>query len=326
MPLPKPNRTAVILIVAVVVGIGTMFFARRYIDTAVRGQIKREATLQVVVAARDLPKGATVSPQTMQMRAVPAEWVQSQSVLPEQFERARDMKLAYPLKAGEMLLWPAVEDPNNISFSARVAPGRRALTVPVDEVSSISGMLEPGDQIDLYVTLQRENDKRQVLPVLQGVSVLAAGNRTVTSAETGRTSTYSTITLDVSPNDAEVVTLARQAGSMNAMLRNPDDAAKSPPPANLLALLGGYVASQKPRGPGRPGVQILYGNRQLPDRIGGLPPDPEIASMERLSTAIERLSQSPPAAASSAAAPTSSAPQLPPVMAAMPAASVLNAP
>lgn len=306
------NRSATIFIVAAVVGIGAMLFARRYIDTAIRGQLSSPTTTPVVVASADLPKGAVVSPDTMLVREVPVEWLQSQAVLPEQFERVRSMKLAYPLRRGEMLLWPAIESSQNPNFSAHVAEGRRALTVPVDDINSISGMLEPRDQIDLYVTLERDDGRRQLVPVMQGVNVLAAGNRVVTSAETGRSTTYSTITLDVSVQEAEMVTLARQAGKITAMLRNPGDEARTPPPANLLALLGGYVPSA-PRGRARSGVQILYGDRQLPNTLDAIAMSPEAASMDRLTRAVERLNlpEPPVDRPTTAASP-------PPVMAALP--------
>src|SRR3546814_15321073 len=68
----------------------------------------------------------------------------------------------------------------NHPFSNRLGQGRRAITMPVDVINSVSGLLEPGDLIDLYVSFEYRR-KRITAPLLQGVMVLATGGSTRTA-------------------------------------------------------------------------------------------------------------------------------------------------
>ena len=108
------------------------------------------------------------------------------------------------------------------SLSKLISPGRRALTIPVDDESSISTMLKPGDLIDLIVTLQSA-EKTATLPLMQGVKILATGNQLDSSSINSESTGYTNITLDVSADDAKNITLAASLGKISAILRNPND-------------------------------------------------------------------------------------------------------
>jgi pilus assembly protein CpaB len=106
-------------------------------------------------------------------------------------------------------------------------------------------MLRPGDHIDLIYTGKGANQTEdQTLPLLSGVTVLATG-QTVTKTDdaTGKDRTFSTVTLEVSPLDADRVIVAKAGGRVTAVLRHPDDlATNSTRPlvaANLLGGIGG---------------------------------------------------------------------------------------
>ena len=60
---------------------------------------------------------------------------------------------AGPAAAGEPILWAQLEGRRAPTFSARLQSGQRAVTVPVDEISSLSGMVEPGDRIAQVMVL-----------------------------------------------------------------------------------------------------------------------------------------------------------------------------
>src|SRR5690606_40878568 len=100
-------------------------------------------------------------------------------------------------------------------------PGRRAIALPVDQINSVSGLLQPGDLIDLYVSF--EYQRRQVTaPLLQGVLVLATGRSTRLDDGT-EGAAFSTVTLDAAPEDVVKLVAARQGGRITAILRHPDD-------------------------------------------------------------------------------------------------------
>jgi pilus assembly protein CpaB len=140
--------------------------------------------------------------------------------------------------------------------------GRRAITVPVDEINSISGMLEPGDMIDLYVSLDYQG-RKITLPLLQAVEVMATGQRAIDDPKSGERREFTTVTLDTTPEQAQSVIVARDTGKITALLRNPQD--KKPLPearGDVAGLLGlkdrGDTASM---GLVDPQVPVLYGGQ-----------------------------------------------------------------
>lgn len=268
----KFNKTWVVLGVALIVGGGAAFLANNYLRAQVEEIEARGKgeNVKLVVAKKDMPKGATLGPDSLAVRSVPKEWAHSNAVTPEQFERIDRGALAYPAKRGEPLLWSQLEGDKVPTFSARVGSGRRAVTVPVDEISSISGLVEPGDRIDIMVTVRR--DARQLAFILlQSVPVLATGTKVEqgTDGREGARRTFTTITLDVNAEQARQVIAAREIGKITALLRAPGDrgavSGSRDDAAALLGLAPPTVVSA------RRGVQIIYGGTARTQPIAPLP-------------------------------------------------------
>ncbi len=262
---PALHRSWPILGLALAMGAIAAFGVHGYIqrqldDIEARGRLQK--AVRVLVPKEDLAKGTALTPKVVAVREVPAEWAHSNAVTPEQFGRVENQKLAYPAARGEMILWSLLEGQRAPSFSSRLAPGRRAITVPVDEVNSISGMLEPGDRIDLMASVRRDS-RAFLFALLQNVPVLATGARMIAEgdAKDGRRS-YTTITLEASPDEAQRVLAAREMGKLAAVLRAPGDAAApSATRRDAMALLG---LAEPVRIHDDSAVPVLYGNRPLP--------------------------------------------------------------
>ena len=286
MKFPKIviNRSVVLLLAALTLGGLSAFGVKRFIERQVaeveaRGKGK---LVRVIVPKEDLPKGTALTSAAVASRDVPADWAHSNAITPQQFDRVENQKLAYPAARGEMILWSMLEGQRAPSFSARLPAGRRAITVPVDEVNSISGMLQPGDRIDLMVSARKDN-RAYMFPLLQNVVVLATGSQAVAAGDTsgkeaGRRS-YTTITLDASPQDAQRVLAAREVGKLAALLRSPGDSASAfSSRRDAMALLGLNDAERAPTG--EASVPVIYGGgngsrdalKELP-RLGA-PPAP----------------------------------------------------
>lgn len=252
-----------ILLVALVIGGFAAFGVNRYIKGRV-DQLEAQAKgrkVRVVVPKEDLPKGTVLTSKLVAVREIPMEYAHTNAVTPDQFERVENQKLAYPAARGEMLLWSLLEGERVPSFSSRLTAGHRAVTMQVDEVNSISGMLEPGDRIDLMVSVRKENHT-YMFPLLQNVDVLATGARAdVVSGADGKEQrrSFTTITLEATPEDAQRVLAAREVGKVAAVLRAPGDAAVgSSARRDSLALLG----LGGPAGPAETnGVPVMYGGR-----------------------------------------------------------------
>ncbi len=145
--------------------------------------------------------------------------------------------MSRPLKAGDALSWSAIEAAEAPRLSSALQSGLRAITFPVDEVNSFSGMLTPGDTIDLLYTVEAPAGgvagsarALTVMPLLQSVRVLATGSlmrRQRVRGEDGRErevdTQFVTVTLHVVPEDAARIVLAQRSGDITAVLRNPQD-------------------------------------------------------------------------------------------------------
>ncbi|MEW6703858.1 MAG: Flp pilus assembly protein CpaB [Pseudomonadota bacterium] len=268
----KINRNWAVLGVSLVVGVAAALSVQRYIKDRVAAAQPRAASqmVEVVVANENLAPGTRLGPANVAVRKIPREWLHSNAIQPGQFDRAENAALALPAARGEPLLWAQLEGQRAASFSARLAAGRRAVTVPVDEISSISGMLVPGDAIDLIVALRREGGV-MMLPLLQDVKVLATGTQVQPGGrdENGRERTYTTVTLDATPEEARRIMAAREVGRVTALLRAPGDSARQDMrPESALALLGlGRAAPPMGRLP----VQVLYGGGSQGQAVRPLP-------------------------------------------------------
>lgn len=270
--LPLSNRSLVTLAVAVLAGVVAAWAAQQHIQGRIQ-QIEdssRVQTIQRIVAASDLPAGTVLDADHLAVRLFPYGAVSSDSLTPERYAQVAGLVLRSPLRAGDPLLPVHMHQPRGGPFSDRLGPGRRAVTMPVDALNSVSGLLEPGDLIDLYVSFEYQR-RRITAPLLQGVLVLATGTSTDGMNEGGpETTSYSTVTLDTSPEDAVKLVAARQSGHITALLRRPDDAAPTQKAVrgDLASLLG---VNSTPAFQGSRRAPVIYGDRPA-RRIDSLAP------------------------------------------------------
>jgi len=114
-------------------------------------------------------------------------------------------------------------------MAVMLSPGMRALAVPVSVDNTAGGFILPGDRVDILVTHQTPRATGSgtidsVQPVLRNIRVLAIDQQV--SVEEGKQSVIgATATLEVSPTDGQVVTLAKASGTLSLMLRSYADAA-----------------------------------------------------------------------------------------------------
>ncbi|MDY0309805.1 MAG: Flp pilus assembly protein CpaB [Castellaniella sp.] len=265
IPFPRIPRSAVLGALALGAGLLAASILALHVRERER-QIEDRARLDMVeriVAARDLAAGTRLTPDDLAVRGFPVRWVGSDTLPLARLGELEGRILSTAVRAGDALL-PAHTVRPQPAFSEHLAPGRRAITLPVDQLNSLSGLLQPGDLIDLYVSFEHRR-KRLTAPLLQGVLVLATGRETRASGPETEDAMYSTVTLDAAPEDVVKLVAARQAGTLTAILRHPGDARADRRAArgDLATLLG---VGDPPRAPARRAV-ILYGTagaRALP--------------------------------------------------------------
>ncbi|EGF33934.1 SAF domain protein [Oxalobacteraceae bacterium IMCC9480] len=312
----KPEKTWLVLGVALTIGVGAALLARSFLSDQIASIEARGKgpTIPVVVAKGDLNKGTVLSADNVAVRQIPREFAHSASVFPDQFARIDGQPIAYGLKSGESVMWGLMEGKKVPTFSARLEAGHRAMTVPVDEINSISGLLEPGDSIDLIVTVDH-GGKKITFPLLQAVQVMATGQRAVDDPRTGERRQFSTVTLNTTPEQAQNVIVAREAGKITALLRNPaDQAPMAGTRGDLAALLGLQTGRLRPDRV----IPVLYGGsgKLAPEslQLGGqsrAEANPVSDPMQAGLDTLQKMKQ-PPVMPAVPAAPAARSPAPPP--------------
>ncbi|MEZ5660981.1 MAG: Flp pilus assembly protein CpaB [Burkholderiaceae bacterium] len=247
-----------------------VFATQGYISASLQNERARMAadtrTIGVIVAASSLPAGETVSVETMAVRQIPARLVDDAMVRADAFEHLIGRELALPMASGEPLRQSALRRAAG-PFSARVAHGIRAMTIEVDEVNSVSGMLRPGDRIDLLFATRAPAGHGSVpggaiaAPLMQDLLVLATGAQAASPdpyADPG--GQFRAITVEVTPTQAQKLVLAQRSGRLTALLRNPEDRHDMPAQLMDLNMLLG-LSSEAPRRPSVAGPEIIVGGQ-----------------------------------------------------------------
>jgi pilus assembly protein CpaB len=276
------SATWLIAILAVVAGLAAFWSTRRFLDenaAGVRRQWEQRYALRpVLVAARDLTPGQLIQSEDLARRDMPSGFLPSGTFADTEVEKAVGQRLASALRAGDPVGEGAIEG-RTPALAYRLPEGSRAVTVPVDEVSSQAGLVRPGDRVDLMLAEERQEGGERCVVVrslLESVHVLATGKATREVAVAGGASpgsidldgSYSTITLDVTPEQAQQLAVGLRMGELIPMLRGAGDEA----PTGLDALGDGRLAcrgvmpqrASSAATPPRLAIDVLVGGRQPP--------------------------------------------------------------
>lgn len=225
--MKRINKNVAALVAAVVLALGCAILLKVLIDKKISKSLDTEK-VSYVVANTDLQSGVLVDPYDQKVFAVrndiPAKFAQSNAITPDQAESIKGSLLIANMKRGDILTWQMLNTDERSQLANKLLPGRRALTIPVDDQSSISSMLKPNDHIDLILSYEK-NGIIVAAPLLQNVRVIATGNK-VSANNTkyeGNDSSYANITLDLGIEEVSKVTTALDLGKLSAVLRNPED-------------------------------------------------------------------------------------------------------
>ena len=126
----------------------------------------------------------------------------------------------YEILEGEQILIDRLySDEEKIGLVAAVPRDMRAVAVPVDEVVGVAGFVKPGDRVDIIVTASGVGETGDVaFTVLEDIQVLAVAQETEDKTQ-GKAKVSTSVTLAVSPSDAEKLVLAERIGKLRLALR-----------------------------------------------------------------------------------------------------------
>ena len=188
---------------------------------------------QVVVAAEELGVGDTVTLENVALRAVPEPYHGSGVVKGDMMNFILDQKLAVGVQMGDPLFMSQFVSMRTADqrLSRKVMKRTRAFTIATTAVGAVGRWVKPGDLVDVLVSFPgkdgpRKQVERRAVTLLQKVPVLATGKVSDALGEATmdeREKAYSDVTLLLTPEEAEALTLGVTLGRVKLTLRNADD-------------------------------------------------------------------------------------------------------
>lgn len=250
------NNRATML--SLMMGVIAVFFVSSYV-TSIEESVKKkfDVEVQVIVAAREIREMETINETMLEFKAIPKTFVEPTAIFEEPTKDGKEnpkvtkikKNLAgtiavVPIKKGEQVTFNKLTDPSiKTGLAPQIAPGRRAISIPVSESTAVSKLIKPGDRVDLIavVDLGGGKENKVAKTVLQDIVVLSIGkyitNNAARSVEVDPVGgkdrvrslaedfSYTTVSLEVEPAQVQVLSLLLNSSdnALTLSLRNNDD-------------------------------------------------------------------------------------------------------
>lgn len=251
------QKTLLPLLIAILLGLGAAVFAKSWMTNRIEAvEAEKRRGVQVVVAAKDISFGDRIALEDIKTVGWPRD-----SVPDGVFQDPAQVvgKVAsQKLVPGEAILKTrAVGEAGGSSLAALIEPTKRAVTVRVNDVIGVAGFLLPGNRVDVLATRELERNRAQTRTLLQNVKVLAVGQ--TAQPDKDEPVIVKAVTLEVEPKQAEVLVQATEEGTVQMVLRNPEEAApvetaaiEEAPPKPRVIVIRQPAAAQP-----QPGVTVI---------------------------------------------------------------------
>jgi len=235
------TKTWAPLVIAIVLGLLAAVVARSSLMRS-RAAAEPAKTTSIVVAKAAIPPGHQIAADELTLMAVA-----SKTPPPDTFTSVSDLLdrvTNSPLVVGQPVLGSLLAPKGTPSgLQALVPAGMRAITVDVSESSGLGGLLIPGCHVDVVSTeISQDNaDKTISRMIAQNVTVIAVGQRLNGPKQDGERDTplSRTVTLLVTPHDAEALDLGATAARMRLVLRGNGDTSEADDDGVMMAELRG---------------------------------------------------------------------------------------
>lgn len=234
----------------------------------------------IVKAKEDIPEMSTIYDTMLETVEVPANYVYPDTVaIPDEII---GHVAAVPLKKGQIVMKNMLFTPGpDTGISLQVAPNKRALAIPIDEIRGIAKLIRPGDRVDIVAAVdvgKGQTQRREVTVLMEDVPILATGvsvvnniprlmeldasGKNVTQTSLTGDTKYSTVTIEASPKEAQdlIYLLSTSPGNIFFTLRNPNDrTTRLRLPSSTAESILGRAGLDSGAGGGMPGFQNTPG-------------------------------------------------------------------
>jgi pilus assembly protein CpaB len=277
------NTRRITLIVAVILALGTGVLTLRYLSSIQHQADQQQQQVEmrpIVIANRDIPARAKISPEMLTRTQRPVTQVEP-GALADSKQAEGDIALI-TIPAGSTLTATKVGRPVEVGLTVRLKPGMRAISIPVDRVKAVSGLIQPGDRVDVLAAVPRAPGVQpKAVTIIRGALVLAINQMLEIAGATPSPDNTNlvTVTLGINSDQADLLTMADINTTLRLALRSPQEPVRSmlaenlyfpdtpntssasEPARPMFPNVPPPIAVRPPEVLGRPAVTIIDGDR-----------------------------------------------------------------
>jgi pilus assembly protein CpaB len=238
---------------AILFALVSVFLISSWVSDVEKREKNRYGAMSLVVKAKmDIKESQTITEELLELEAIPKKFRDPGAIVFDNAERSEETQKSMraivgtvaivPIKKGEQIAYNKITEPGiRTGLSPQVAPGRRAIAMSVTNQSSVSKLVKPGDRVDVIAVLDMGGGKENKVSktILQDVVVLSVGQNVtnniprkvevqgskVTYQSLAENTAYDTVTVEVAPEQAQMLALVSSNGenAITLVLRNNDD-------------------------------------------------------------------------------------------------------
>ena len=212
-------RSWYMVIISLVLGLAAAWIAGVWLLKKTDQVEAKNIGMDVAVATFEIPYGAKVESRSVKLIKVPRG-----TELGNHFANLQDVigkVTKQKILPGEVLLKDKFTEPGvGSALAALIQPQMRAVTVRVDDVVGVAGFLLPGNHVDVIAS-RRDSEHVTTKTVLSNLNVLAVDQSSGT--DKNEPVVVRAVTLEMTPQQAEILMRSREEGKIQLALRNPSD-------------------------------------------------------------------------------------------------------
>lgn len=232
----KPARIIILAVAVVTAGTAGFLAMRlaggRNVVQQAEAVLKKEKTVDVLVAAANLPVGSRLSDQSLRWASWPesglVEGLITNAKQPDALSELKGVVVRLPLFEGEPIRAEKIADSSSQILSSLLPAGKRAVATEISVATGAGGFILPNDRVDVIMVRKGEESEYLTETVLSNVRVLAIDQQIQEMEDGSKTVVGTTATLELTPDQTKVITVAQQmAQRLSLALRSVADAQES---------------------------------------------------------------------------------------------------
>lgn len=213
------KNTLLFVVLSIAFGLGAVLIARNWLaDNQPKNLTAGKVT--VFTVNTELPTGTILHPKYIASSVIPEDLVPAGAITDKRL--LQEMLVKQKLFKGDILRRERlVKKGEGSSLASLIGKNKRAISIRVNDVVGVAGFLLPGNKVDVLSTYQTKGKNIATDVILSNVKILAIDQKA--SNDENKPQLVRAVTLELDLEQAEILMSARDKGSIQLALRNPND-------------------------------------------------------------------------------------------------------